>query len=112
MTVYDNDFSSFGYREIKEMTVLLNAWMESNIDISPLKVGFNDESGYVFLFDDDYGTYMMNGESLEEWINCGYCGNEGFLEDIIKKDTESVCSECGRDLFTGEFPEDKESDEE
>jgi len=123
--VYENDFSAFGYREIDELITLLNAWKSSDIVINPLKVGFNTHSGCVFLFDDDYNTYMMNGNDLEQWYNCSYCGNEGFIDDIIKDKLSEdenkneldwnkphICNECGRDILTGDFPDDSDDEEE
>ena len=39
-------------------------------------------SGNVFLVDEDYRVWMMNGETIEEWYYCPECGHEGFKEDM------------------------------
>jgi len=87
------DLSHFGGRELREAIELLNAYMEQNTDYlgSGLTVNFNTNSGYVFLSDEDYNTAMMNGDKLEQWFSCPYCGHEGFLEDM-KHDAEN--QEC------------------
>jgi hypothetical protein len=110
MTVYELCFDGWGMREIeqaKELLVLFfkdHKLMES---INNLKIGFNDESGYVFLFDgESYDTYMENNGKLEQWLCCSYCGNEGFKEDVCKEGTD-ICGNCERDIFTGEFPDDE-----
>jgi DNA-directed RNA polymerase subunit RPC12/RpoP len=110
MTVYENDFSNYGYREISLLTDLLLAYKnnKSDITIEPLKIGFNNESGCVFLYDDDYRTFMLNsGHELEEWFNCPECGNEGFIKDITEPDG-TTCTSCGRDIL-GILPEDEET---
>jgi len=57
---------------------------------------FNTYSGYVFLTNSEYQVAFMNGNNLEIWYNCPYCGHEGFKEDM-EHDFES--SECIRYLI-------------
>ena len=77
------DLSKFGYRELDETAKLLAAYKE-NRDIlgDGATVEFNRNSGNVFLLDEDYNVAMMNGDTLELWYNCPYCGHEGFMEDM------------------------------
>jgi len=80
------DWSKFGFREIEMAKELLSHIQE--IDSSgQVKVEFNPNSGNVFLVDDDFRVWMMNGEELEEFFNCPYCGHEGFKDDM-KHDPE------------------------
>ena len=96
MTVYEADFNEWGYREIQEAIELLNKYLDSNIKpLTGLKVGFNSNSGYVFLEDEDYNTFMLNGENLEQWFNCPECGHEGFREEFEGQDCEQ-CKEIFR----------------
>jgi hypothetical protein len=43
---------------------------------------------------------MMNGDSIEEWFNCPYCGNEGFKEDLLDNpcDESEDCKEFMKGL--------------
>lgn len=92
VNVYEADLSQFGYRELKEVAELLNKYLDSDITIDRLSVGFNNESGYVWLQDEDYNIYMLNGENLEQFFNCPECGHEGFKEEFEGRD----CGECQR----------------
>ena len=47
-----------------------------------VRVEFNPMSANVFLIDEDYNVAMMNGDDLEDWFTCPYCGHEGFKEDM------------------------------
>lgn len=77
------DLSKFGYRELRMVAELLTAYCDDpNILGDNVTVEFNPNSGCVFLVDEDYNTAMMNGDQLEEWFTCPYCGYEGFLDDM------------------------------
>lgn len=102
ITVHEADFSHFGYRELRMTTDLLTKYFESDINIDKLSVGFNTESAYVWLQDEDYNIYMLNGDKLEQWYNCPECGHEGFKEDFHNQD----CTECKR--IAGELSEEYE----
>lgn len=78
----------WGSREIEIMGELLNAWNGTG----SIKIGFNPNSGYVFLVDDNEDVYMMNGDDLEQFHSCPNCGNEGFIEEI--KENMDNCSDC------------------
>lgn len=100
MTLYEADLSGFGYREISMAKDLLEAYLDSNIKpLEGLKIGFNAESSAVFLTDEDYRSFMMNGDNLEEWFNCPECGHEGFKEEFEGQD----CKECKRIFKEGFF---------
>lgn len=89
---YEADFSEFGYREIEMAAELMNEYLKSDIKpLAGLKVCFNANSGYVFLSDEDYNTFMMNGENFEQFFNCPNCGFEGFKEEF--KD-QIDCKDC------------------
>ncbi len=65
---------------------------ESGIE-GDLKLGFNMDSGNVFLYDDEGNCAMMNGDKLEPWYSCPYCGHEGFKEDMAHVPEDRECSE-------------------
>ena len=60
-----------------------------------IRIEFNPMSGCVFLVDADYNAAMMNGDKLETWLTCPYCGHEGFKEDM---DHDAENEECSRYL--------------
>lgn len=45
----------------------------------------NQNSGNVFLTDDDCNVLMMNGDKLEGFYNSPYEGHEGFFNDLISE---------------------------
>lgn len=101
-----NDLSKFGYIELKETARLLNAYVDNGkniLDGDGVKVGFNPNSGCVFLVDEDYNVAMMNGDDLELWYNCPICGHEGFLEDMQHGEDDEECQEYLKDI--GAFQE-------
>ena len=84
------DLRDFGYRELRMAGELLTAY-KTTADRSErlgdgVHVVFNRTSGNVFLCDEDYNVAMMNGHVLEDWHDCGYCGAEGFAEDLFDGD--------------------------
>jgi hypothetical protein len=80
MTV-TNNWNDFGHREIADAKELLSH-IKSIDSYGKVEVQFNTMSGCVFLVDEDYKVWMMNGDGIEEWHNCPECGHEGFLEDM------------------------------
>ncbi len=89
------DLSKFGYIEIKEAARLLNAYIETEKDIlnDEIHIEFNPNSGAVFLIDSDYNVAMMNGDNMELWYNCPYCGHEGFKEDMKHDAINQDCTD-------------------
>lgn len=91
------DLTKFGYREIRMMIELLEAWMvhglPEDFEEDEVQVMFNTHSGCVFLTNPEYQAAMMNRDKLEIWYNCPECGNEGFLEDFTEEMGET-CEGC------------------
>jgi len=94
---YTEDLSKFGYRERVELEKILHAWNEhglpENFWDSEVKPAFNMNSGYVFLVNAEYQVAMLNGDSLEIWHTTPYNGHEGFIEDLIELDPDTLNSE-------------------
>jgi hypothetical protein len=79
--------------------------IESEIYGKPT-IYMNLHSGYVFLSDEDYNTYMLNDlNEIEKWFSCVNCGNEGFESEIIHND--GYCENCQPELFEEEDEEDE-----
>ena len=98
-TYFEADFKGFGYRELYEAGQLLSFYSGDPVSaMTPLardyfaqygysgsyvKVGFNANSGNVFLMDDDYNVLMMNDGKLDLFITTPYSGEEGFYDDLM-----------------------------
>lgn len=92
MDVTTTDWSEFGHREI-EMAKELLSHMHEIDSYGKVEVMFNQNSGNVFLVDEDYRVWMMNDDKLEEWFTCPNCGHEGFFEDMPHGEDEEECRE-------------------
>lgn len=95
--VKEISFEGWGYRELDEAAKLLDQYSdrptESGIE-GDLKLGFNMDSGNVFLYDDEGNCAMLNAEDkLEPWYSCPSCGHEGFKADMAHVPESSECSE-------------------
>jgi len=119
--IVTKDLGRFGYREMKMGARLLTAWRTDNdhaenLSSDGLALWLNMDSGNVFLCDEDYNVAMMNGNVLEDWVTCGYCGHEDFRSEVIDENHrwdewgELVCREDGREWARLE-DEDEDEDE-
>ena len=103
------DLRDFGYRELRMAGELLTAYktdrdVSERLDGGGVHVVFNRNSGYVFLSDDDYNVAMMNGDRLEDWHVCGYCGAEGFAEDLYDGDEHRAGGKWGGMILCADDP--------
>ena len=80
---YTENLADFGYRERQLAGELLQARLPDNFYNSGVRIGFNKNSGYVFLTNDDYQVAMFNGDELALFHTTSYSGLEGFIEDLI-----------------------------
>ena len=89
-----NDLSKLGYREVGMLAQLLEAWSDQNLSslaksyFGELEAwGFNPNSGFVFLIDEDYNTLMFNGSlgKLDLFLFTPDEGAEGFIEDLLNE---------------------------
>jgi len=100
--IVTNDFSDFGYCEKEEARELMSAYgtdKDKTVYLgSGVQVWFNLHSGYVFLSDEDFNSAMMNGDVLEDFINCPECGHEDFLSEM--KESGDAC--CKKYFFGSE----------
>ena len=92
------DLSKFGYRELDLAGDLLKALNNPAVNKTKflgdgVAVEFNPHSGNLFLVDEDFNVAMMNGDNLEDFFSCPYCGHEGFLEDMKHEAKDKECKE-------------------
>jgi hypothetical protein len=86
---YTEDLSKFGYRELDKAGKLLSAiksglpedfWKEG------IRVGFNMQSGYVFLTNDEHQVAMLDDEGkLYSFYSTPYEGREGSYEELLEE---------------------------
>ena len=91
-----SDLSRLGARERKMLMELLEAWdkhgLPDDFEYDEVNFAFNTHSGYVFLTNAEFQVAMMNGDKLESWYNCPYCGHEGFKEDMQHDAQDEECT--------------------
>lgn len=104
-TVVTTDLSKFGYRELRLAAKLLTAYCDASQEASKflgdgLTINMNTQSGYVFLSDQDYNVGMINPntDKLEQWLNCPYCGHEGFKEDAEHTASDDECTQWMQEI--------------
>jgi len=87
--IYTEDFSEFGFRELNEAGKLLTAiknGLPDDFYDDGIKVGFNRNSGYVFLTNSDYQAAMLDDDGkLYSFYNTPYEGREGSYEELIEE---------------------------
>ncbi|MBE9593293.1 MAG: hypothetical protein IMF19_07410 [Proteobacteria bacterium] len=95
--IVTSDWGKFGTREIEEAKELLSHIKEIE-SYGKVEVCFNTHSGYVFLSDENYKVWMMNGDKIEEWYSCPYCGHEGFLGDMEHEPEDEECTRYMKEI--------------
>ena len=91
------DLSRFGFDELKDAVKLLTAYTENKPEYlgSGIKLYFNLSSGNVFLSEKETSKVaMMNGNKIEQWHHCSYCGETGFPEDFKPSKYDDICEDC------------------
>ena len=80
------NLADFGYRELAIAANLLKAYTSGQgpdeFDTEGVTVMMNQNSGNVFLTNEEYQVLMLNGGSLELWHATPYNGHEGFAEEL------------------------------
>ena len=84
------NLSDFGFRELDTAADLLKAYSNGKNNCpyfsdNGVQLMMNQNSGNVFLTDDDCNVLMMNGDKLEGFYNSPYEGHEGFFNDLISE---------------------------
>lgn len=81
------NLADFGYRELDMAADLLKAYANGKgpdeFETEGVILMMNQNSGNVFLTNDEYQVIMMNGpDDLEMWYFTPYAGHEGFADDL------------------------------
>lgn len=99
------NLADFGFREIAIASVLLRKYVENRQQIydfnsGGVRLAFNENSGYVFLTNEDYQVLMLNEkDELDIWQTCPECGNEGFKEDLVQSEQDECCIEYLKEFY-------------
>tara|TARA_R100001126_G_C4719813_1_gene98676 strand:+ start:29 stop:412 length:384 start_codon:yes stop_codon:yes gene_type:complete len=87
--IYTEDLSEFGYIELEEAGKLLSAikkGLPEDFYDDEIRVGFNKNSGYVFLTNSEYQVAMLDDEGkLYSFYSTPYEGREGSYEDLLEE---------------------------
>lgn len=89
VTYKEVSLEGFEAREIGMAGDLLTAYADKVIPhdfIQPdnIKIGFNMNSGFVFLTNDENQVLMLRNGKLEMFYTCTECGQEGFEDDMVE----------------------------
>ena len=91
---YTEDLADFGYREQREAQNLFEAWKSNGLPVdfwnNGVKIGFNMNSGYVFLTNSDYQVAMSTTNEqaqleLYSFYTSPYEGKEGSFDDLLEE---------------------------
>lgn len=76
------DLSRYGTNELRQAVELLEAFANSGCEFlgDGLTLNFNEDSGKVFLSDEDFNVAVYEGGRLVQFYSCPNCGNEGTQE--------------------------------
>ena len=76
-------------REREMARDILNAWgnhgLPIDFDDDGVKIGFNRQSGNVFLVNSEYHCCMVSGDKLESFYYTPYQGIEGFFDELVEQ---------------------------
>ena len=62
------------------------------------KVAMNNQSGYVFLTNEDFQVAMIDNERLTLFLTCSECGNEGLEGEFEVMDSCEGCKDIMKDI--------------
>jgi hypothetical protein len=89
--IYTEDLSDIlsCARERKEVRRILDAWGEhglpADFDDKGVRIGFNRNSGSVFLVNAEYQCCIVVEGRLQSFYTSPYHGVEGFFDDLIEQ---------------------------
>ncbi len=76
-------------REREMVRDILNAWGNHGLPVDfyndGVKIGFNKQSGNVFLVNSDYQCCMVVDGKLESFYVSPYHGIEGFFDELVEQ---------------------------
>ncbi len=106
-TISTLQLEGWGYREMSMAAELLKQYADhgtgSVVGAEPqgtIALGFNPNSGNVYMTDEDFNCYMLNDDGeVEQWVYLSHSGEEGFLTEIINKEMPELATMNDDDLL-------------
>lgn len=98
------NLADFGIRELIELRDILNAWLDGSglpwdFDSDGVIPAFNENSGMVFLTNDEYQVAVLADGKLESFYTTSYSGHEGTFEDLMYEASSDWDSEDLEELL-------------
>jgi hypothetical protein len=94
----ETDLNKFGARELKMASRLLEEYANGNcpedFEQEGIYIAVNEESGNVFLVNDNLQIAMINVDKLETFYICCECGKEGFANEGFTSKDKELCDTC------------------
>lgn len=83
-----SNLAEFGLRELAELRDILTAWIDGSglpddFYSDGVVPAFNNNSGWVFLTNDEYQVAILADGKLESFYTTSYSGHEGTFEDLM-----------------------------
>lgn len=114
--MYTENLADFGARERAMVCELLKHELPSNFADDGVKIGFNTDSGLVFLVNADYQCAMVNPgtEKLEIYHTLPWSTYEGFISeffndcnpaDLNAEDVEYIVEQYKQEDCTFDVPD-------
>jgi len=97
-----SDLDRLGYMELNEAVEILKAYIKQRPEFlgEGTRIYFNEDSGIVFIADNDYNVALLNDDGkLEQQFFCSECGYEDFREDFIKHAETQECKQAVADAL-------------
>lgn len=99
-----NKLEEFGFIELQEAALLLTEYVntKNNVELgSGVKLEFNQDSGKVFLTDEDCNVAVLEDGDLVNFYWCSECGYEGTKSDYEFDKKNGNTQECCKKCFEG-----------
>ena len=104
------DITDIPLHEVVPLLTALDKWRNGEVHMTTTKmfqaswydqgtkVAMNNQSGYVFLTNEDFQVAMIDMERLTMFLNCGECGNEGLENEFEVVDSCEGCKDILKDI--------------
>lgn len=109
------DLSLMGNRELLMAIEVLKSYATKGVPDNFLNenvaLGFNPNSGYVFLYNDNAETLMLTNGKLEKWYYLPDSGKEGFIDDLYEDFKQGFIDELDDLDFLREYLDENDMTE-
>jgi hypothetical protein len=97
-TISTLQFEGWGYREMSMAADLLKQYADhgtgSVVGVEPqgaITIGYNPNSGNVYMTDEDFNCYMLNDNGeVEQWVTLPSSGIEDFFSELRSMNDDEI----------------------